>query len=144
MDTDPITSTASEDDAAFIFNEWDRRTRDHDIDALLELYTVDAILETPLIARLLDQRSGQLIGRDKIRPFFEQGTQARPNDLVRWYRSGRYHFDGHTLIWEYPRIHPDGGEQVDLAEIMDLQGPQITHHRIYWGWYGTPLLTPRQ
>jgi len=25
---------------------------------------------------------------------------------------------------------------------MDLRGPQIAHHRIYWGWFGTPLLIP--
>ncbi len=52
---------------------------------------------------------------------------------------GRYHFDGQTLTWEYLRAHPDGGDQVDLAEVMDLRGPQIAHHRIYWGWFGTPL-----
>jgi len=49
-------------------------------------------------------------------------------------------FDGQTLMWECLRAHPDGGDQVDLAEVMDLRGPQIAHHRIYWGWFGTPLL----
>lgn len=141
MHTDPLIRTASDEDAEFVFTEWDSRTRAHDIDGLLQLYTLDAILETPLIARILDQRSGVLVGREAIRPFFQQGTDSRPNALVRWYRTGRYHFDGHTLIWEYPRAHSDGGEQVDLAEVMDLQGRQITHHRIYWGWFGTPLLT---
>ncbi len=27
------------------------------------------------------------------------GMANRPNELVRWYCTGRYHFDGHTLIW---------------------------------------------
>jgi len=81
----------------------------------------------------VDQQSGVLTGREQIRPFFQRGTDNRPNDLVRWYRTGRYHFDGQTLMWEYPRAHPDGGDQVDLAEVMDLRGPQIAHHRIYWG-----------
>ena len=44
MDADPNARTASDDDAAFIYHEWDRRTRAHDIDELLELYTPDAIL----------------------------------------------------------------------------------------------------
>ena len=48
-------------------------------------------------------------------------------------------FDQRTLIWESPRQAPDG-EQVDLVEVMELTGPRIAHHRIYWGWYGTPLL----
>ncbi len=143
MDADPTTRTASDADAAFVFHEWDRRTRAHDIDALLELYTPGAVLESPLIPRILDRRSGVLVGREQIRPFFQRGTDNRPNDLVRWYRTGRYHFDGHTLMWEYPRSHPDGGDQVDLAEVMDLRGPQIARHRIYWGWFGTPLLVPQ-
>jgi hypothetical protein len=44
-------------------------------------------------------------------------------------------------MWEYPRATPTG-EQVDLAEVMDLRSPQIAHHRIYWGWSGMQLLMP--
>lgn len=141
MNPDRTTRTASDADAAFVYREWDRRTRVRDIDGLLELYAHDAVLETPLIARILDRQSGVLTGREQIRPFFQRGTDNRPNDLVRWYRTGRYHFDGQTLMWEYPR-HTPTGDQVDLAEVMDLRGPQIAHHRIYWGWFGTPLLMP--
>lgn len=71
-----------------------------------------------------------LTGRDQIRPFFQRGTDNRPKDLVRWYRTGRYQLDGQTLIWEYLRANPDGDDQVDLAEVLDLRGPQIAHHRI--------------
>ena len=137
----PANSTASEEDAAFIYQEWDRRTRAGDIDALLGLYLPDAILESPLIPRILDQQSGILAGYDELRPFFRRGTDKRPNELVRWHRSGRYFFDGRTLIWEYPR-HTPTGDQVDLVEVMDLTGRRIAHHRIYWGWFGTPLLMP--
>lgn len=133
-------SAASSDDAAFVFSEWDRRARAGDVDGLLCLYSADAVLESPLIPRILDQASGVLRGRDQIRPFFEAGTRGRPGDLVRWHRSGHHHFDGRTLIWEYPRQTPDG-DQLDLVEVMDLTGRAIDHHRIYWGWVGTPLLT---
>ncbi len=137
MNTNP---TATAEDAAFVYHEWDRRTRAHDIDGLLELYLPGAILESPLIPRILDQESGVVTGHEQIRPFFQRGSDSRPNELVRWYRTGLYQFDGQTLIWEYPRQTPKG-DQVDLAEVMDLKGPQISHHRIYWGWFGTPLLT---
>lgn len=137
----PPTPTATAADADFIYREWDTRTRAHDIDALLQLYTEDAVLESPLVPRILDQRSGVLTGHAQLQAFFRRGTDTRPNELVRWYRTGYYLFDGHTLMWEYPRTHPDGGNQVDIAEIMDLNGAQITHHLIYWGWNGTPLLT---
>ena len=33
-------------DAQFVHDEWDRRTRAHDIDGLLDLYLADAILES--------------------------------------------------------------------------------------------------
>jgi len=44
------------------------------------------------------------------------------------------------LIWEYPRQAPDG-DQVDLVEVMEIADGRIQHHRIYWGWFGTALLT---
>jgi hypothetical protein len=79
----------SEDDARFIFQEWDRRARTRDTPGLLELYTDDAVLESPLVPRI--------------------------------------------------RAAPEG-DQVDIAEVMDLRGPQIAVHRIYWGWFGTEML----
>ncbi len=88
------TRTAGDDDAAFVYHEWDRRTRAHAIDGLLELYLPDAVLESPLIPRILDQPSGVLTGRQQIQPFFQRGTDNRPNELVRWQRTGRDHFDG--------------------------------------------------
>lgn len=140
MNANQPSRTASAEDAAFVYQQWDRRTRAHDIDGLLELYLPDAVLESPLIPRVLDQRSGVLSGHEQMRPFFQRGTDNRPNELVRWHRTGQYEFNGHTLIWEYPRETPDG-DQVDLVEVMDLTGPKIAHHRIYWGWFGAPLLT---
>ena len=130
-------------DAQFVHDEWDRRTRAHDIEGLLELYLRDATLESPLVPRVLDQTSGVLHGHDELRTFFVRGTESRPNDLVRWYRTGEFMFDKRTLIWEYPRQAPEW-EQVDLVEVMELAGPRIAHHRIYWGWYGTPLLQPHR
>lgn len=132
-------SAATAADAEFVFQEWDRRTRAGDIDGLLELYTPDALLESPLVPRILDQPSGVLHGHDQLRNFFQRGTRARPHEQVRFWRTGHYFFDGRTLVWEYPRATPDG-DQLDLVEVMDLSGPRITSHRIYWGWAGAPLL----
>jgi SnoaL-like domain len=134
-----VVEAATPADAQFVYDEWDRRTRAHDIEGLVGLYLPEATLESPLVPRVLDQESGVLHGHDELRRFFVKGTAGRPNELVRWHRTGRYMFDGRTLIWEYPRQGPDF-EQVDLVEVMELTGPRIAHHRIYWGWYGTPLL----
>ena len=134
--------TATREEAQFVHDEWDRRTRAHDIDGLVDLYLPDATLESPLVPRILDQQSGVLHGYDELRQFFVKGTAGRPNELVRWYRTGQYMFDGCTLIWEYPRQAPEF-EQVDLVEVMELAGPRIARHRIYWGWFGTLLLERR-
>lgn len=140
-----MTNTTTRNDAQYVHDEWDRRTRAHDITGLLDLYTPGAVLESPLVPRIMDTVSGVVTGHDQLREFFERGTRGRPNELVRFYRTGRFLFQDGRLVWEYPRATPDG-DQVDITEVMDLAGPKIQHHRIYWGWFGTPLLqhTPRQ
>lgn len=131
------TPTATADDARFVHDEWHRRTIARDIDALLDLYRSDAVLESPLVPRVMDTTGGVLTGHDQLREFFERGTRGRPNQLVKFRRSGEFLFDGRRLMWEYPRHL---GDQVDIVEVMDLDGPRIRHHRIYWGWFGIPLM----
>lgn len=128
-------------DARFVHDEWHRRTLAHEIPALVELYLPDAVLESPLVPRIMDRRSGALQGHTELEEFFERGTRGRPDDLVRFHRTGEFLFGGDRLIWEYPR-QTAAGEQVDICEVMDLSGPRIRHHRIYWGWFGIPLLHP--
>jgi hypothetical protein len=130
--------SATDEEAQFIFEEWDRRARSSAADTL-DLYTDDATLESPLVPRILAVESGLLRGKDAIGEFFAEGIRRRSKAPVRWYRSGEYLWDGHTLSWEYLRATPDG-EQVDIAEYMQLRGPRIAAHRIYWGWFGTEML----
>lgn len=121
---------------ARIFEAWHERARSRDVDGLLALYAVDAIFESPLVpAIVLDAGSGVLRGHEEIRRFLAEGTRRRPNELVRWYRTGDYLCDGRTLFWEYPRELPDG-EQIDIAEVMEIDNGLIQKHRIYWGWFG--------
>jgi len=129
-------------DCARIHQQWHERAKSRDTEGLLALYARDAVLETPLVQAIFDDReSGVLHGHQEIRPFFEEGARRRPNALVRWHRRGKWLTDGERLlIWEYPRQAPDG-DQVDLVEVMEIADGLIQHHRIYWGWFGTALLT---
>ena len=88
---------------------------------------------------ILNQNSGVLHGKAEIGRFLEEGTRRRPNEWVRWYRSGQYLASGDLLVWEYPRQTPDG-EQIDILELMQLKDGLIWRHRIYWGWCGTQML----
>lgn len=127
---------------ARIYEQWHKLAKTRDVDGLLELYAGNAIFESPLVPAILDGvTSGLLSGRAEIRRFLEEGTNRRPNELVRWYRTGDYLTDGRTLMWEYPRETPDG-EQIDIMEVMEIHQGLIQHHRIYWGWKGCLQISP--
>lgn len=130
-------------DCERIHREWHERAKELDTEGLLTLYAEDAVLESPLVPAILDDKpDGVLRGRGELRRFFGEGARRRPNDLVRWYRTGDWLTDGRRLlVWEYPRQAPDG-DQVDLVEVMEIAGGLIRHHRIYWGWKGFTLIAP--
>lgn len=129
-------------DCERIHREWHIRAKALDTEGLIALYAADALLESPLVTAILDGRaSGILRGHDELRLFFAEGARRRPNELVRWYRTSTWLTDGEQqLVWEYPRAAPDG-DQVDILEVMDVVDGLIQHHRIYWGWFGSAMLT---
>lgn len=130
-------------DCERIHRLWHERAKGLDTEGLLRLYAEDAELESPLVPAILDDHpDGVLRGHDALRRFFAEGARRRPNDLVRWYRTGEWLTDGRrTLIWEYPRQASDG-DQVDLVEVMHIADGLIRHHRVYWGWKGCSLIAP--
>lgn len=122
-----------------IYEQWHNHARDRNVAALMDLYAEDAVFESPLVPAILDQESGILRGRAQILRFLEEGTRRRPNDLVRWYRTGQYFTNQDTLVWEYPRQTPEG-DQIDILEVMQVSNGRIANHRIYWGWFGCSQL----
>lgn len=78
-------------------------------------------------------------GKSELTRFFEEGGLRRPDELVRCHRNRSYLFNGRILFWAYQRAVPDG-DQVDIAEVMELAGRHIVAHRIYRGWFGTEML----
>ena len=142
MNEQPASANAFLSDCARIHQQWHDRAKSRDTEGLLSLYAKEAVLETPLVQAIFDDRkSGVLHGHDEIRPFFEEGARRRPNALVGWHLTGKSLTDGERLlIWEYPRQAPDGDE-VERVEVIEIADGLIQHHRIYWGWFGTALLT---
>ena len=122
-----------------IYEKWHKYAKERETKALVELYAEDAVLESPLVPILMNKDSGILRGKTEILAFLNEGTRRRPNELVRWYRTGKYFITGDVLVWEYPRQTPDG-EQVDILELMEIRNGLIVNHRIYWGWFGTQML----
>lgn len=128
-------------DINHIYERWHEAVLARDVDGLMALYAEDATLETPLIlATLQDKTEGVLAGKTEIRSFFATGLSSPRNGLGRWYRTGTFFSNGRQLTWEYPRQTPHG-DQVDLVEVMDIEGGLIARHRVYWGWVGFKALT---
>src|SRR5262245_21157431 len=129
-------------DCMRIHQQWHERAKARDTEGLLALYAKEAVLETPLVQAIFDGReSGILHGHREIRPFFEEGARRLPNALVRWHRTEKWLTEGERLlVWEYPRQTPDG-DKVEILEVMEDADGLIQWHRIYWGWFGTKLLT---
>ena len=122
-----------------IFEQWHEYAKTRQVDKLITLYADDATFESPLVPVIMDCERGVLKGKKDILRFLEEGTRRRPNELVKWHRTGQFFSQGNTLIWEYPRTTPDG-DQVDILELMEISGEKIAAHRIYWGWFGTGML----
>ncbi|WP_394846190.1 nuclear transport factor 2 family protein [Pendulispora brunnea] len=134
--------TATSADILRIYEQWHATVKARDIEGTLSLYAEDALLETPLaLAMLPGKTDGILQGKHEIRPFFEAGIRKFPGEAT-WYRTGTFFCNGRQLTWEYPRATPHG-DQVDLVEMMDIADGLITHHRVYWGWFGFKLLNRR-
>lgn len=126
------------DAADRIYHEWDKTLANNDVQGLLALYAVDACVESPLIPYLLDRKEGICRGHDEIRLLIEKVAERKPN-LRKYYRTPCLK-QGNLIMWEYPRVTPEG-EQMDFAEIMDLnEAGLIQSHRVYWGWRGVKVL----
>jgi ketosteroid isomerase-like protein len=124
-------------DVERIYKLWDDALGKKDIEAALALYTEDASIESPLVAHLLDIKEGVVRGKAAMRQFIALVFRTQPPQRKR-FRTG-FFTDGRTVIWEYPRATPER-DQMDLAEVMEIQDGLIRRHRVYWGWYALNVL----
>ena len=132
-----MTNSSAIDAAEKIYKAWAAGFANKDLEAVLAVYAADATLESPLVNTLLKSESGIVSGREALRHFFGVIIASTP-PLVDRYRQS-FFTDGKTMIWEYPRVTPTG-EQVDMAEVMQIDNGLIKAHRIYWGWGGVKKL----
>jgi predicted SnoaL-like aldol condensation-catalyzing enzyme len=119
-------------DAERIYRLWDDALGKKDLEASLSLYADDASIESPLVQHLMKTKDGIVQGKERLREFIARVFQTNPPQRKR-FKQG-FFTDGHVLTWEYPRSAPDG-DQMELVEIMEIEGGLIRRHRVYWGWY---------
>jgi hypothetical protein len=127
-------------DAERIYQLWDDALGKKDLEASLSLYADDASIESPLVQHLMKTKDGIVRGKDDLRKFIALVFQTNPPQRKR-FRTG-FFTDGRMIMWEYPRTSPQG-EQMELVEVMEIEGGLIRRHRVYWGWYALGVLHGR-
>ncbi|OIQ88050.1 snoaL-like domain protein [mine drainage metagenome] len=58
--------------------EWIESWNSHDIERILSHYTDDFEMSSPLIIERMQEPTGKLKGKDKIRPYWQKGLAAMP------------------------------------------------------------------
>src|SRR3954466_15947431 len=89
---------------------WAKAFAEKDLEGVVALYAPDATLESPLVNNLLGSERGIVEGRDNLRKFFRIIIESTP--ALKNRHRANFFSDGNTMIWEYPRVTPDG-EQTD-------------------------------
>jgi steroid Delta-isomerase len=124
-----------------VYHRWHDTLMSRDLAALMALYAEHAVFESPtVLAQFPDRDDGILRGRAEIEKLFARNFANLKTEFSALYRSGLFFSNGRLLTWEYPRLMPGGGTQVDLFESMDIEHGLIVHHRVYWGWQGLKAL----
>jgi hypothetical protein len=66
-------------------DHWIKAWNSHDVDAIMSHYASNVVLTSPAAAKLLEDPSGAVVGKDALRAYFKRGLEAYPNlafDLV--------------------------------------------------------------
>lgn len=60
-------------------HHWVRAWNSHDLDAIVSHYAPEVVLTSPAAAKLLNDPSGTVTGKEAVRSYFERGLEAYPN-----------------------------------------------------------------
>jgi hypothetical protein len=121
------------DEMRRVYRAWDAAISAGQIDALVQLYAVDAEIESPLIYEFTAGKIGVLPGREAFRSLYEGVARQKP-DIIRPFHHDEYLTDDHRILWEYSRVMPSG-ERCEFVESWHFNDRhEIQRHRVYLGW----------
>lgn len=69
----------TETEARQFAHHWLQAWNSHDLDAILSHYAPEVVLTSPAAARLLNDPSGTVRGKEALRDYFKRGLEAYPN-----------------------------------------------------------------
>lgn len=73
------------DTARYLASHWIRAWNAHDLDEIMAHYAEDVVLISPVAAKILNDPSGTVKGKEALRYYFKRGLDAYPNlkfDLI--------------------------------------------------------------
>jgi ketosteroid isomerase-like protein len=69
----------TEDNARDLASRWSRAWNAHDLDEIMSHYAEDVVLVSPVAAKILNDPSGTVKGKEALRAYFKRGLDAYPN-----------------------------------------------------------------
>ena len=75
----------TENDARDLASHWIRAWNAHDLDEIMSHYAEEVVLVSPVAAKILNEPSGTVKGKEALRAYFKRGLDAYPNlefDLI--------------------------------------------------------------
>jgi hypothetical protein len=69
----------SETEARQFASSWVQAWNSHDLDAVMSHYAPEVVLTSPTAAKLLNDPSGAVRGKEALRSYFNRGLEAFPN-----------------------------------------------------------------
>ena len=108
---------------------WLRAFNTHDVDALVDLYAVDATHTSPKIRALHPDTGGKLVGKEALARWWREANARLPN--LR-YEIMRLTADADRVVMEYVR-HAPNEPPMPVAEVLDVRDGRIVASRVYHG-----------
>lgn len=69
----------TEDKAQNLAAHWIQAWNSHDLDEIMSHYGEDVVLISPVAAKILNDPSGTVKGKDALRAYFKRGLEVYPN-----------------------------------------------------------------
>lgn len=100
------------DTARELASHWIRAWNAHDLDEIMSHYAEDVVLVSPVAAKILDDPSGMVKGKEALRGYFKRGLDVYPN----------LKFDLIDVLWGISSVvlyytNQKGGKSGELMEI---------------------------
>lgn len=107
-----LTNTAARQFAL----DWIQAWNSHDLEKILSHYRSDVVLQSPVAAKILNDPSGTVVGKEALRAYFRRGLEAYPHlkfellDLLCGLSSVVLYYvnQNGTKTAEFMELDPDG------------------------------------